>query len=124
MQIQLTGFATAPVDGVVTFLKPGLVYDVDDAYAVRLVASGVAVDMESDAPAAIAEAEVSEEEAEVAEVEAESTDGGEADSEEEAPNGPARPAKSDPVAKWQEYVRAQGIDPKGMTKQELIAKFS
>ena len=35
-----------------------------------------------------------------------------------------RPAKSDVLAKWQEYVRAQGIDPKGMTKQELIAKFS
>lgn len=123
MEVRLAGYATAPVDGVVTFLKPGLVYDVDDAYAVRLVASGVAVNMEGDAPAAIAEAEVSEEEAEVAEVEAESTGGGEADSEEEALKGPARPAKSDPVAKWQDYARSLGIDPKGMTKQELIAKF-
>lgn len=124
MQIQLTGFATAPVDGVVTFLKPGLVYDVDGAYAVRLVASGVAFDLEDGVTAAIAEAEVSEEEAEVAEAEAESTDGGEADSEAEAPNGSARPAKSDPVAKWQDYARSQGIDPKGMTKQELIAELS
>lgn len=43
-----------------------------------------------------------------------------AQSESDAP----RPAKSDPVAKWQDYARSLGIDPKGMTKQELIAKFS
>lgn len=119
MQIQLTGFATAPVDGVVTFLKPGLVYDVDGAYAERLVASGVAFDIEG------GELPVSEVESDAADAGAEEASEDTAEeASDEASDGLARPAKSDPVAKWQDYARSLGIDPKGMTKQELIAKFS
>lgn len=32
-----------------------------------------------------------------------------------------KPAKAAPLASWQAYAVGCGIDPKGMTKQELIA---
>ncbi|QGS33964.1 hypothetical protein FOB82_02390 [Corynebacterium xerosis] len=46
-----------------------------------------------------------------------------------APEAPAeapaktwkRPARTAPVATWRAYAEAQGIDPKGLTKAEIIA---
>ena len=42
-----------------------------------------------------------------------------------APEAPAktskRPARTAPVATWRAYAEAHGIDPKGLTKAELIA---
>ncbi len=34
-----------------------------------------------------------------------------------------RPYKAAKLAVWQEYARAQGLDPKGMTREEIIARF-
>ena len=42
-----------------------------------------------------------------------------------APEAPAktskRPARTAPVATWRAYAEAHGIDPKGLTKAEIIA---
>ena len=34
---------------------------------------------------------------------------------------PDKPLRAAPIADWRDWATAQGIDPKGMTKQELIA---
>ena len=34
---------------------------------------------------------------------------------------PARPARTAPLDTWRAYAEAQGIDPKGLTKAEIIA---
>lgn len=40
----------------------------------------------------------------------------------EAPTeAPERPRKAAPVATWRAYAEAHGIDPKGLTKAEIIA---
>lgn len=46
--------------------------------------------------------------------------------EESEPSQPElpRPAKTAPLATWQKYATALGIDPKGLTKQEIIAATS
>lgn len=41
-------------------------------------------------------------------------------SESDAPRG-KRPARTAPVDTWRAYAEAQGIDPKGLSKAELIA---
>jgi len=35
--------------------------------------------------------------------------------------GPGKPRRAAPVDQWRAYAVAQGIDPKGMTKQEIIS---
>lgn len=44
--------------------------------------------------------------------------------EDSAPAAVKRPAKSASLEAWQEYARTQGDDPKGATRQELIARYS
>lgn len=38
-----------------------------------------------------------------------------------AKEAPARPARTAPVDTWRAYAEAQGINPKGLSKAELIA---
>lgn len=35
-----------------------------------------------------------------------------------------RPNKAAKLAAWQDYARSQGVDPKKMTREELIARFT
>lgn len=42
---------------------------------------------------------------------------------EEQEKGPKMPAKVAKLEAWQEYAKAQGVDPKGMKREEIIARF-
>lgn len=35
-----------------------------------------------------------------------------------------RPSKAAKLAVWQDYARSQGLDPKKMTREDLIARFT
>lgn len=39
-------------------------------------------------------------------------------------SGPSKPRRAAPVDEWRIYAAAQGIDPKGLSKQEIIAAVS
>lgn len=41
-----------------------------------------------------------------------------------AGSGVKRPSKAAKLAAWQDYARSQGLDPKKMTREELIARFT
>lgn len=86
----------------------GAVVDVDEATAARLRERGVLVD-ETAAP-----------EPSPVKVDPPVKD--------EKPEGgveqAAKPAKSAKIELWQDYARANGLDPKGLSKQELIAALS
>lgn len=93
-------------------LRPaGAVIEVDDDLHALLVARGV-VSRESDAEP-VAERPVSPEPVE-------------ADDEADEAPGPEgkRPARSASTEKWREYAKSQGIDPKGLSKQEIIAAMA
>lgn len=88
----------------------GAVVDVDEATAARLRARGVLVD-ETAAPESVpvkVDPPVKDEKPE-------GVDGVEQS---------AKPAKSAKIELWQDYARANGFDPKGLSKQELIAALS
>lgn len=90
----------------------GAVVDVDEATAERLRARGVLVD-ETAAPERVkGPARVVEP---VEEKQPEGIDGVE-----EA----VKPAKSAGIEVWRDYARANGVDPKGLSKQEIIAALS
>ena len=90
----------------------GSVVDVDEETAERLRARGGLVD-ETAVP------ELAEEPARVVEpVEEKQPEG--VDGVEKA----AKPAKSAGIEAWRDYARANGLDPKGLSKQELIAALS
>lgn len=90
----------------------GSVVEVDEETAERLRARGVLVD-ETAVP------ESAEEPVQVIEP-----------VEEKQPEGvggvekAAKPAKSAGIEAWRDYARANGLDPKGLSKQELIAALS
>ena len=88
----------------------GAVIDVDEATAERLRARGVLVD-ETAAP----EPAPVKVDSPVKDEKPEGVDGVEQ---------AAKPAKSAKIELWQDYARANGLDPKGLSKQELIAALS
>lgn len=88
----------------------GAVVDVDEAAAARLRERGVLVD-ESAAP----EPAPVKVDSPVKDEKPEGVDGVEQ---------AAKPAKSAKIELWQDYARANGLDPKGLSKQELIAALS
>lgn len=88
----------------------GAVIDVDEATAERLRARGVLVD-ETAAP----EPAPVKVDPPVKDEKPEGVDGVEQ---------AAKPAKSAKIELWQDYARANGLDPKGLSKQELIAALS
>lgn len=107
-KIVLAKAARVPLDGPIRW--PGYSADVDDATFDVLSALGVIEvaqepDPEPDDP--------SEPEPDP---EADAPD--EVD---EAPEGVERPKKVANLDTWQSYARSLGIDPKGMTKAEIIA---
>ncbi|WP_291478487.1 hypothetical protein [Corynebacterium sp.] len=74
-----------------------------------MLSHGIAVD-EDDVPA------VETPEPEPAPAEPEPSD----DAAEEKAKRPSKVAK---LEAWQDYARSRGVDPKGMKKEELIARF-
>lgn len=44
--------------------------------------------------------------------------------EENVPEGVKRPAKTASADKWAEFLTSRGIDPKGLSKREMIAAVS
>lgn len=102
-----------PLDGPIRW--PGYSAEVDGPTFDALKALGAVEVVEAPAEASAA---VEDEPAE-APVEVESTD--EPDEVEEAPEGMERPKKVANLETWQTYARSMGIDPKGMTKAEIIA---
>lgn len=108
MEVRAVRYASAPIGGVVRALKPGRVYDLQDPYLSALLVSGAVVDPDS-APAPKPAPR------------GESAPVTEPEPEPEGDDTPAPPRKTAKVEEWQDYARAQGIDPKGLSKQELIA---
>lgn len=108
MKVRAVRAASAPIDGVVRALRPGRVYDLQDPYLSALLGSGAVADPDA-APAPAPEP---------APAPAEQVKSAEEPEAEESPKPPRKTAK---LEDWQDFARAQGIDPKGLSKQELIA---
>lgn len=85
---------------------PGDIADLDEVTAARLIKSGAAVASDGAVPEPVAEPEPV--------LEAEPTS-------DPTPAGPERPKNAGRLEDWQAYARARGVDPKGMTKPEIIA---
>lgn len=105
-KIVLAKAARVPLDGPIRW--PGYTAEVDDATFDALSARGVlevAPELEPDPEADDPSEPEPDPEAEPDEV----------------PEGVERPKKVANLDTWQAYARSLGIDPKGMTKAEIIA---
>lgn len=92
--------------------RPGEVVDIDDATAQDRISRGVAEDVETGSPGPPPVAEAAPD--------------GESDEErasEEPEKDPKMPAKVAKLEAWQAYAKTQGVDPKGMKREEIIARF-
>lgn len=114
MRLRMVKFATAPVDGCVSFLQPGRVYDVDEPFAGVLVAAGAAVDPDTPVAETVPETPEATEDTPAPESEGKSA----------AEEGPKRPPKTAKLELWQAYARSQGVDPGSMSRSEIIAALS
>lgn len=92
------------------YLRPGVI-EVSDADGAVMLERGLVVDPTVPAAAPVSEpAPASNPEPD-----------GETAPEAETPDGVKRPRKTARVDAWRDYAESKGIDPKGMTKAELIA---
>lgn len=112
-QIVLAKAAQVPLKGPIRW--PGYTAEVDDATFDALSARGV---LAAEVPATIVvEQSPAEPPIETAEAEPPIETAEDAPSAEEL----RRPKQAANLDAWETYARALGIDPKGMTKQEIIA---